>query len=232
MSTMSGSAAGEIEDLRARLVHAEARTAAADRGWRIAESHLALLRAQVDPDFIYNTLASLKYLMHKDSEAADKLLTHLITYLRRAMPKQGEAVSQLGKEFELAEAFLQIAAVRMGGRLKVAVELAEELQGTPFPALVMQTLVANALRHGVEPKVGEVWIKISAERSADQLKLTVSDNGVGLGMAPAATSGSGAGLQNIRRRLLGIYGTGAVLTVSGRREGGTAATVQVPVTMP
>jgi len=214
---------------RAELSDERARTEAAERGRQLAESQLAMMQAQIEPHFLYNTLASVQYLVRKDGAAADFLLTQLIRYLRHAMPKLREPMSHLGQEFELADAFLQIARMRMGGRLSVSVELAEHLHDIPFPPLVLQTLVENALKHGVEPKVGEVWVNVSAERTGDQLRLTVSDNGVGIGSGPAATAGSGTGLKNIRERLAGIYGETAVLSVSGLPEGGVAATVQLVI---
>jgi len=212
---------------RTHLTEQTLRAEAAERGRQLAESQLAMMQAQIEPHFLYNTLASVQYLVRKDGKAADFLLTQLIRYLRHAMPKLREPMSHLGQEFELADAFLQIARMRMGGRLTVSVELVEELHDIAFPPLVLQTLVENALKHGVEPKVGAVWVKVSAELVGDKLRLTVSDNGVGIGRGPSATAGSGTGLKNIRERLAGIYGETAVLSVSGLPEGGVAATVQL-----
>jgi len=212
---------------QSRLTEQTLRAESAERARQLAESQLAMMQAQIEPHFLYNTLASVQYLVRKDGKAADFLLTQLIRYLRHAMPKLREPMSHLGQEFELADAFLQIARMRMGGRLTVSVELVEELHDIAFPPLVLQTLVENALKHGVEPKVGAVWVKVSAELVGDKLRLTVSDNGVGIGRGPSATAGSGTGLKNIRERLAGIYGETAVLSVSGLPEGGVAATVQL-----
>ena len=207
----------------------QARIETAEKGRRLAEAQLAMLQAQVEPHFLYNTLASVQYLVRKDAASADFLLTQLIRYLRSAMPKLRSSMSTLGQEFELADAYLQIARMRMGDRLTVSVELAESLHQTPFPPLVLQTLVENALKHGVEPKIGPVHITVQASRLEGRLDVVVEDDGVGLprpGEA-ASTAGSGTGLANIRDRLAGIYDGHARLTVSQRSMGGVRSTVTV-----
>ncbi len=169
----------------------------------------------------------MQYLVRRDAEGADFLLAQLIRYLRHAMPKMRRPMSTLEQEFELADAFLQIARMRMGGRLAVKVELAEPLHGLEFPPLVLQTLVENALKHGVEPKLGPVTITVRAEvttsNGGEQLVLEVIDNGVGLGRAN--TAGSGSGLTNIRERLCCIYGGRAAISVSDRASGGVESQV-------
>jgi hypothetical protein len=190
----------------------------------LAESQLAMLQAQIEPHFLYNTLASVQQLVRKDAKAADYLLTQLIRYLRHAMPRLRATMSTLAQEFELADAYLQIARVRMGARLSVSVELQQSLHELPFPPLVLQTLVENALKHGVEPKVGAVAISVSAQRSQGGLEVIVEDNGVGLHASPA-TAGSGTGLANIRERLATIYGDQAQLRVDKLGSGGVRACV-------
>jgi len=148
------------------------------------------------------------------------------------MPKLRQPMSTLAQEFELADAFLQIARMRMGGRLSVNVELASDLHDIAFPPLVLQTMVENALKHGVEPKVGPVWVNVSAELAGDQLQLVVSDNGVGIGYGPSGNAGSGTGLKNIRERLAGIYEGRASLSVNSLPEGGVAATVHLDLRQP
>jgi Histidine kinase len=207
----------------------------AERGRRVAEAQLAMLQAQIEPHFLYNTLASVQYLVRRDANGADFLLNQLIRYLRQAMPKMRRPMSTLEQEFELADAFLQIARMRMGGRLAVRVELVEQLHAQPFPPLVLQTLVENALKHGVEPKLGPVSIIVRAgiERmpnGTESLALEVGDNGVGLGKAN--TAGSGSGLANIRERLVAIYGCGAALTVSDAPEGGVISRVVLELQRP
>jgi signal transduction histidine kinase len=210
---------------QARLNEQTLRADAAEQRRQLAEAQLAMLQAQVEPHFLYNTLASVQYLVRKDAAAADFMLTQLIRYLRHAMPKMRQPLSTLQQEFELADAFLQIARMRMGGRLQVQVELEEALHDTPFPPLVLQTLVENALKHGVEPKLGPVQITVSAMQRDDALRIEVLDNGVGLGRAP--TAGTGTGLASIRSRLAHIYGDRALLSVTDLPMGGVRATVQL-----
>ena len=208
------------------------RTQEAERGRQLAEAkmsvmqaQLAMMQAQIEPHFLYNTLASVQYLVRKDSTAADFLLTQLIRYLRHAMPKMRQPMSTLQQEFELADAFLQIARMRMAGRLTVDVELAQSLNDVSFPPLVLQTLVENALKHGVEPKIGPVHVCVSARLVGDTLFIDVLDNGVGLGRA--ATAGSGAGLASIRQRLAGIYVHRAQLSIADVPTGGVKSTVRL-----
>ena len=115
--------------------------------------------------------------------------------------------------------------MRMGGRLTVRVELREAFHDMVFPPLVLQTLVGNALKHGVEPKVGPVHITVAATLHEDTLEVPVADSGVGLGRGDVSTIGSGMGLANIRDRLQGIYDGRAELRIAERAEGGVLATV-------
>jgi hypothetical protein len=220
-----------------RLEDQERLTREAEQGRKLAEAQLAMLQAQIEPHFLFNTLASVQYLVKRDAGGADFLLTQLVRYLRHAMPKMRQRMSTLGQEFELADAFLQIARMRMGGRLTVSVELAERLSELVFPPLVLQTLVENALKHGVEPKLGPVSISVRADTEAgtdgvERLVVGVTDNGVGLGRAN--TQGTGAGLINIRERLAGIYGHSATLVVVDLSKGGVSSRVvmQLPLLTP
>lgn len=218
---------------RWKLVLAEQanRAEQAEMGRKLAESQLAMLQAQIEPHFLYNTLASVQYLVRKDADAADFLLTQLIRYLRHAMPKLRHPMSTLGQEFELADAYLQIVRMRMGGRLSVELELPERLHGVVFPPLVLQTLVENAVKHGVEPKTGQVRIVVTGSQVDGETVVQVSDNGVGLRSAPA-TAGSGTGLANIRDRLQGIYGDRAQLSITSNSDGGVTSIVAIETSTP
>lgn len=213
-----------VTQWKRRVAEQAARAERAEMGRKLAEAQLAMMQAQIEPHFLYNTLASVQYLVRHDSRAADFLLTQLIRYLRHAMPRLRQTMSTLEQEFELADAYLQIARLRMGGRLSVTVELPAALHEVPFPPLILQTLVENALKHGVEPKPGDARIEVSAERRDGVVLLQVTDNGVGLG-ATKATAGSGTGLPNIRERLQGIYGDLASLSVVGNPAGGVTSIV-------
>lgn len=209
---------------RQAVEQAQRESREAQLGRQLAEAQLAMLQAQIEPHFLYNTLASIRYVVDRDSRTAGFLLDQLTRYLRHAMPKLRQTMSTLAQEFELADAFLQIARVRMGGRLRVEVELPEALHAVPFPPLVLQTLVENALKHGVEPKTGPARIEVTARQVADEIVLQVIDDGIGIG-GSRRTAGSGTGLPNVRARLEGIYGDRAQLSVVGGAGGGVVSTV-------
>ncbi|MDR7335972.1 histidine kinase [Roseateles asaccharophilus] len=211
----------------ARIGQADQRADAADTARHLAEARLAVLQAQIEPHFLFNTLATVEYLIKSEPDKAGVLLNQLTRYLRLAMPSMRQLSSTLGREFELTDAYLQIARLRMGGRLQVDVELPDALLTTGFPALVVQTLVENAIKHGVEPKPGPAHIRVFARQVGSELHVGVQDNGVGLSgvMAPDG----GTGLQNVRERLRGLHGERAQLSVVGLADGGVLATVVVPL---
>ncbi len=208
----------EAETLRANV---------AEQAREIAEMQLSILQAQIEPHFLYNTLASVQYLIPRDAGTAIHLLGQLIIYLQQAMPQMREKRSTLGREMRLALAYLEIARIRMGGRLSVRLELPAELESCELPPLLLHTLVENALKHGVEPKAGRVRIRLGAHRTGDSVVVWVEDNGVGLG--GAATSGSGTGLRNIRQRLHTLYGDAGLLRVESAPESGVRSELQVPI---
>ena len=202
----------------------------AEHGQALAQAQLKMLQAQIEPHFLYNTLASVQHLVRKDPQLADYLLSQLVTYLREAMPDIRGMGSTLGREFGLVGAYLNIAKVRMGGRLEIEVNIPPELTGLAFPSLVTQTLVENALKHGVEPKQGPVKISVSAAEVIDGancfVEIQVLDNGVGFGVSQIL--GTGIGLRNVRERLAGLYGGSARLTVSDTSPSGVNATIRIP----
>jgi len=189
-------------------------------------ARLSLLHAQVEPHFLYNTLASAQLLTRSDPRRADEMLGHLIQYLRHSLPRGEEAPSTLGDELERAIAYLEILKIRMGPRLQVQIDVPELLRATPLPPMMLQTLVENAIKHGLEPRTsgGTVWIR--ARRDGDSVAVTVADDGNGLGSS--ATSGSGIGLKNVRERLQLRHGERAGLAVVANFPAGVAATITVP----
>lgn len=196
---------------------------------RVAEARLQLLQAQIEPHFLFNTLGSVKYLVTKDAPLADFMLGELIHYLRDSMPMMRETTSTLEREFSLVKSYLNIARLRTGGRLNVSVTLPDEVAQLAFPPLMLQTLAENALKHGIEPKMGDANIDVFAEltEAGMGLKLTVRDDGVGIG--GALTKGTGAGLRNIRERLESLFGDDAKLRIEANPTGGVVATIEVAV---
>ena len=193
----------------------------------LAIARLSLLQAQVEPHFLYNTLASAQYLTRSDPAQADAMLGHLIQYLRHSLPRTGDTLSTLGDELERSRAYLDILKLRMGERLQLRIEVPGDLLATPLPPMMLQTLVENAIKHGLEPKPegGSVWI--SARRDGAGVAVTVADDG--RGFDPRA-GGSGIGLRNVRERLRLVYGEAATLTVAANFPVGVAATIGVPAT--
>ena len=191
----------------------------------LTEAKLNLLHAQVEPHFLYNTLASAQLLTRSDPVRAEAMLGHLIQYLRRSLPNAEGEMSTLGAELERALAYLEILKVRMGDRLDVQTDVAESLRGTPMPAMMLQTLVENAIKHGLEPRTGGGTVWIRARRDDNTVAVTVADNGEGFN---TKTSGTGIGLKNVRERLRLRYAGAANLSVVANFPAGVAATLTVP----
>ena len=186
---------------------------------------LSLLQAQVEPHFLYNTLASAQLLTRTDPARADEMLGHLITYLRHSLPRAEEAFATLGEEVERARAYLQILRIRMGERLKLEIQVPEALKGAMLPPMMLQTLVENAIKHGLEPvpEGGTVWI--IAREADSKLTVTVADNGRGFS---EEGGGTGIGLKNVRERLRLAYADAAHFSVVSNFPRGVAATLTVP----
>jgi len=190
---------------------------------------LNLLHAQVEPHFLYNTLASAQLLTRSDPERAEQMLGHLIQYLRNSLPRTDDEMSTLGTELERALAYLEILKIRMGARLNVQLDVPESLRHTPMPPMMLQTLVENAIKHGLEPRTagGNVWVR--ARQSDGTVAVTVADDGDGFSNK---TSGTGIGLKNVRERLRLVYGSDAALAVVANFPTGVAATITLPASKP
>ncbi len=190
-----------------------------------AEAHLQALQAQIEPHFLFNTLASIDQLILTDPPRASRMQQSLIRYLRSAMPQMRAGVRPtLRQQVELSRAFLEIMAVRMDERLQTAIDVPEGLKSAVFPAMMLQTLVENAIRHGLEPKAEGGRLEIGAEIVDGQLAVHVRDTGMGF----APNSPGGVGLANIRERLKVMYPGRAELVISVPADGGTLATIKVP----
>ena len=191
----------------------------------LAEARLGLLSAQVEPHFLYNTLASAQVLVRSDPARADEMLGNLITYLRNSLPKTNEQMATLGAELERTRAYLDILKVRMGNRLNVELDIEPGVEAVRLPSMMLQTLAENAIKHGLEAKPGGGTVWLRARREDGQVHVTVADDGKGFS---AQSSGTGIGLRNVRDRLRLIYGERARLTVTANFPSGVAATLSVP----
>ncbi|MEH6419372.1 histidine kinase [Pseudomonas sp. CGJS7] len=212
---------------RSRNERADAARTATEK--ELAVAKLSLLHAQVEPHFLYNTLASAQYLTRNDPPLADEMLGHLIEFLRRSLPRTEDALSTLGDELDRSRAYLEILKLRMGPRLALQLDVPEDLRGIQLPPMILQTLVENAIKHGLEPKPGGGMVWILARRNADSISITVADDGLGFN---ALNAGTGIGLRNVRERLQLVYGPRAQLTIVANFPNGVAATIVVPAPSP
>jgi LytS/YehU family sensor histidine kinase len=209
---------------------AMARATLAERDRELVRAELQLLRAQVEPHFLWNSLANVEYLLRKDPGQARQMLAQLIVYLRSTLTT-AQGTATLGSEFESVRAYLGLMRFRMGERLAFDLELAPDLANEDFPPLVLQTLVENAIKHGLEPKQGAATLCIAARRcSGDEprIHIEVVDNGVGLQANPA-TRGTRLGLNNVRDRLRALHGGRASLSITGLDTGGVRASIEWPL---
>lgn len=210
----------------ARVERAEDRAERESLERQVAEARLQALQAQVEPHFLFNTLAAVEHLIETDPPRAGVMQRHLIAFLRGAMPRLRGAATTLGDEFELCRNYLAIMKIRLEDRLDYSMELAPDMKSLPFPAMMLQPLVENAIKHGIEPKADGGSVRVSARIGAGRLRVTVADSG--LGFAAAATAGTGIGLNNLRERLISVYGVRAALDIAPNAPTGTQATIEIP----
>ena len=194
-----------------------------------SDLRLGLLQAQVEPHFLFNTLASVRALVRQDPAQAEATLDALVDHLRATIPKlrDGEALlhSTLGQQLDICASYLELMRLRMGGRLGYAVEAPAALRAREFPPLLLITLVENAIKHGIEPRPGEGRIDVRASTQGQQLVVSVVDDGAGL--QPGL--GSGVGLANVREQLANRYGGQATLSLRGLAGGGVVAEIAIPL---
>ncbi|WP_332877184.1 sensor histidine kinase [Massilia sp. S19_KUP03_FR1] len=188
-------------------------------------AELKALQAQVEPHFLYNTLANARYLARNDPERAAQMLEHLIAYLHSALPDLRAEASTVGRECELAGHYLALMQVRFGARLLYMVDCPPALALLPMPPLLLMTLVENAVQHGVEPQPGVVAVSVEVELLEAGVRIRVSDDGAGIGQA---VLGSGVGLRNLRERLKALYAGRATFQLAARAGGGADAVLVLP----
>jgi signal transduction histidine kinase len=196
-----------------------------------AEAQLRLLQAQIEPHFLLNTLANVRSLVKRDTTRATEMLDHLSDYLHVALPRMRQTHSTLAREAQLSESFLSIMQIRMGERLKFSFDIPADLGAITFPPMLLQTLVENSIKHGLEPSSEGGDIQVLAKRlntgHGEQCQVTVADTGIGFGRAN--TGGTGIGLVNIRERLESLFAANASLTISANTPRGVIATLIIPI---
>lgn len=190
-------------------------------------AQLKLLEAQIEPHFLYNTLANVISLVDADPGSAKRMLERLIDYLRRASVASSAAEATLGTQVELLRAYLDLMALRMGPRLAYRIDVPAGLAVLPLPPMLLQPLVENAIKHALEPKVAGGEVTVSAQREGERLRLVVQDNGDGF-RAMRTEGPGGLGLANLRARLASLYGERARLLIVDAHPG-TRASVELPM---
>ena len=189
-----------------------------------AQAQLKLLQSQLEPHMLFNTLANLRALMAIDPPRAQDMLDHLVAYLRATLSASRATSHPLSTEFERLRDYLELIKVRMGPRLSYQLELEPELAALPIPPLLLQALVENAIKHGLEPKLEGGHITVWASRSGRQVTLKVQDTGVGLGAAQSACTGFG--MAQARERLQTSFGPDASLELIAVNPCGACAIAQ------
>ncbi|MES3021103.1 MAG: histidine kinase [Pseudomonadota bacterium] len=195
-----------------------------DQQRRATEAQLHLLQAQIEPQFLFNTLADVQGLLDHDPERARQMLEEFTDYLRASLGQLRRSDSTLAAELDMAQCYLQLLRLRMGERLHFTIESTAQARTAVVPPLLLQPLVENAIRHGLEPKAGGGSVHIHATVRFGRLEVSVLDDGVGL---PAAPQRAGLALKNIRARLQARYGSNAALALAAHAPG-TRAVIDLP----
>jgi sensor histidine kinase YesM len=196
---------------------------------RLVEAQMAALQAQVEPHFLFNTLALIGQLIETDPPHAARIHAHLIDYLRATLPQmRSRSSNTLGKQVEMSRAYLAIMQARMKERLAVSIDVAPDLLSASFPPMMLQTLIENAIKHGLEPKVEGGRIDIRATTfstpSGHMLDVAVQDDGIGFDVH----AGEGVGLANVRERLRLLHGNRAQLIIETPHDGGARVILRLP----
>ncbi|GAA4034136.1 sensor histidine kinase [Actimicrobium antarcticum] len=198
---------------------------------QVSEARMQMMQAQVEPHFLFNTLASVEHLIETDPPRAARMQHSLILYLRAVLPQMREnaPITNLGREVDMVRAYLDLLKMRMEERLIVDWQIPDGLRSAAFPPMMLQSLVENAIKHGLESKADGGTLRLSAEIADRVLRVSVTDTGLGFGAI--ASDGTGLGLQSIRERLKLMHGIEAQLIIVPNPVGGVIATIEVPYTL-
>lgn len=191
-------------------------------------AELKALQAQVEPHFLYNTLANTRYLARHDADKAVQMLDHLIAYLHSALPDMRRAMSTMARELTLAEHYLALMVIRFGARLSYQLDCPAALADVALPPLMLMSLVENAVRHGVEPKPGPVQVRVTVAQMGADVQIIVCDDGAGL---RHGALGSGVGLRNLRQRIATMYGRRASFILLTATDRTTQAQLRLPMVL-
>lgn len=190
----------------------------------LLRAHLGLLRARLQPHFLFNALHAVGVVAQRDPREAERMLALLGDLLRSSLASRGTDVVSLRRELELLQPYLELQHIRFGDRLQIRVDVANAALGAAVPDLLLQPLVENALRHGIERRAGPATIDVHAERDADRLRIRVGDDGCGV----AVDAVEGVGLGTTRERLRALFGETASLELTARPAGGAEVRIDLP----
>jgi LytS/YehU family sensor histidine kinase len=204
---------------KTKLAHEEAQRHA-------AEAQLKLLQTQLEPHMLFNTLANLRVLIGTNPALATDMLDRMVAYLRATLTASRATTHTLQAEFDRLRDYLELMAVRMGPRLSYTLDLPAELAQHPVPTLLLQPLVENAIKHGLEPKVEGGSITVRARQAAGQMTLDVRDTGVG--PKPGDATADGFGLAQVRERLATLYPNQGAIELIADEAMGTRASITFP----
>lgn len=195
---------------------------------QLSEAKMQMMQAQVEPHFLFNTLASVEHLIETDPPRASAMQRSLIKYLRAVLPQMRDnaLITNLGREADMVVAYLNLLKMRMEERLTVDFDIPDGLRSAAFPPMMLQSMVENAIKHGLEAKPQGGTLKVRADVAHDKLRVIVSDDGLGFGAVPS--DGTGLGLMTIRERLKLLHGDQGQLLIAANSPSGVIATIEVP----
>ncbi|HEX6280337.1 MAG TPA: histidine kinase, partial [Pyrinomonadaceae bacterium] len=195
---------------------------------RLAQSRLQVLKMQLHPHFLFNTLNAISELVHRDPDRADRMLTDLSDLLRMSFENLEVQEIPLKQELEFLRKYLEIEETRFHDRLRVRMEIAPDTLDASVPNMILQPLVENAIKHGISPKAEGGHINVGAVRNNGTLELTISDDGIGIGGESIKAIGEGVGLSNTRRRLKHLYGDSHRFELKPEGESGVSVRLDIP----
>ncbi|USX25445.1 histidine kinase [Oxalobacteraceae bacterium OTU3CINTB1] len=195
---------------------------------QLSEAKMQMMQAQVEPHFLFNTLASVEHLIETDPPRASAMQRSLIKYLRAVLPQMRDnaLITNLGREADMVVAYLNLLKMRMEERLTVDFDIPDGLRSAAFPPMMLQSMVENAIKHGLEAKPQGGTLKVRADVAHNKLRVIVSDDGLGFGAVPS--DGTGLGLMTIRERLKLLHGDQGQLLIAANSPSGVIATIEVP----
>jgi signal transduction histidine kinase len=210
-----------INELSGQIDLAEERERASAAERAAAEASLRALQAQIEPHFLFNTLANVTGLIHTQPDKAKQMLEQFIAYLRATLAATREHETTIAADFETMKTFLSILQIRMGDRLKVRFDLPDDLRDISVPPMLLQPLVENAIKHGLEPKMDGGEVALIAKRVGNKIAITVADTGLGF----QNSTSNGIGLKNVRERVKQLYGDAGSVSIEENQPCGTRITI-------